>query len=129
MPDVVVIKEPGKVVTVERPAVVTVQEPGEITVSPQPVQVAVEVPAERVQVVSVGVQGPPGYASGADAHYTHVQTTPAATWEIQHNLLKLVSVSVIDSAGTLVHGNVEYLDVNSCRLRFSAPFAGSAACN
>lgn len=64
-----------------------------------------------------------------DRTYTHVQSVAATTWVVVHGLSKHPSVSVVDSAGTLVIGSVQYLDLNQVRLDFSTPFSGNAYCN
>lgn len=48
---------------------------------------------------------------------------------INHGLSKYPSVTVIDSAGSEVIGDVEYIDTSSVKLLFSAPFSGKAICN
>ena len=64
-----------------------------------------------------------------DARVVYQQMTPSAQWDIAHDLGKYPSVMVVDSAGSLVIGNVRYLDENSVRLTFAAPFAGAAYLN
>jgi hypothetical protein len=79
-----------------------------------------------------GIQGPAGAAGlDGDAHDTYVfnQNTASATWTITHNLSAYPSVTVIDSAGTYVIGNIEYISNNVLRLTFSAAFAGQALLN
>jgi len=61
--------------------------------------------------------------------YTHTQNAPATVWNIAHNLGNHPSVSVVDSAGTVVEGQVEYIDANNVRLTFSAAFGGKAYLN
>jgi len=61
--------------------------------------------------------------------YVHDQTQASAAWLIQHNLGKLPSVSVVDSAGNIVVGDVRYLDINSILISFIAPFCGKAYLN
>lgn len=61
--------------------------------------------------------------------YTYVQNTPTSFWFINHNLNKYPSVSVIDSAGTLVEGQVLYTGLNSLIITFTAAFSGKAALN
>lgn len=64
-----------------------------------------------------------------DKHFTHIQNVASASWIIPHNLNKYPSVTVIDSGGTNVEGHIEYLDVNTIELIFSAPFTGTAYLN
>jgi len=50
-------------------------------------------------------------------------------WEIIHNLEKYPSVTVIDSANTIVEGEVTYIDLNTLNVNFSAGFSGTAYLN
>lgn len=70
-----------------------------------------------------------GGGGGGDLTYTHTQLQPAEVWTIQHNLGKHPSVTVADSAGSVVMGDVEYLDRNTVRVTFMAAFAGTAHLN
>lgn len=67
--------------------------------------------------------------SGGDKHYTHNQETSSDTWEVTHNLGKEPAVTVTDSAGTEVIGEVEYINSNKCILRFEGAFSGKAIFN
>jgi len=69
------------------------------------------------------------YAGKGDLHFTYVQGVPSTSWSIQHNLGKFPSITVIDSAGTVVTGQYTYNDINNVTLTFSAPFAGTAYLN
>jgi len=64
-----------------------------------------------------------------DKYYRHTQTTPSTQWNIQHNLNKIPSITVTDSAGTVVHGDYEYPDMNHAILTFEAGFSGYADLN
>lgn len=75
-----------------------------------------------------GVQGPAGPAGG-DVTYRHIQSQPAAIWTIAHGLGKRPSVTVTDSSGRVVVGDVRYIDVATVQVSFSAEFAGEALCN
>ena len=57
------------------------------------------------------------------------QAQAAKVWTITHGLGKRPSVTVVDSAGTAVIGEIEYLDDNTVRLTFCAAFSGTAYCN
>ena len=58
--------------------------------------------------------------------YVHDQLSSSSTWTVMHNLNKYPNVTILDSAGTLVIGEIEYLSKNSLMLRFSAEFSGKA---
>lgn len=67
--------------------------------------------------------------TGGDKHYVHKQETSSDTWEVTHGLGKEPVVTIVDSAGTEVIGEVEYVSLNKCILRFQAPFSGKAIFN
>ena len=61
--------------------------------------------------------------------FIYEQVGPSVTWNIQHNLGKFPSITVIDTADTVVTGQYEYIDNNNVTLTFSAGFAGKAYLN
>ena len=61
--------------------------------------------------------------------FIYTQGTAAQDWDIVHNLSKYPSITVVDSAGTVVHGDAEYISQNQVMLHFSAPFSGTAYLN
>lgn len=69
------------------------------------------------------------FGDSSDKHYTHTQAVPSDTWEICHNLGKYCSVTIVDSAGTVVIGQIDYTDTNNCVVRFNGAFSGKAYCN
>lgn len=77
-----------------------------------------------------GIQGPQGpQGNGNDSNYVHNQLSPSAVWTITHNLNKYVSVVVVDSADSVVVGDITYVDTNTIIITFSAPFSGRAFIN
>lgn len=64
--------------------------------------------------------GPP------NSFYRHVQTSPASIWTITHPLGRRPAVTIVDSAGTPVEGDVDYPSTSVVVASFSAPFAGEA---
>ena len=61
--------------------------------------------------VNVSVTGVIASTSG-DKNYVHDQASPSATWTIDHNLAKRASVSVVDSAGSIIICDVSYTSDN-----------------
>jgi hypothetical protein len=61
--------------------------------------------------------------------YVHTQSSPSEVWTITHNLNKLPSVTVVDSANSVVVGDVEYLDTSKVKLSFIGSFSGKAYLN
>lgn len=77
-----------------------------------------------------GAVGPTGLTGpSGDLSFQYAQGPASATWMVTHNLGKFPSVTVVDSAGEEVEGDVQYLDNNSLRLVFSAAFTGNAYLN
>jgi hypothetical protein len=67
--------------------------------------------------------------SNADATHVHEQSSPSASWAITHNLGKYPSVTVVDSAGSVVIGDVTYNNLNQVTLSFGGAFSGKAFFN
>ena len=61
-----------------------------------------------------------------DLAYAHTQGTASATWTIVHNLDFYPNVTVVDSAGTIVEGEITYTNRNQVVLTFAASFSGKA---
>ncbi|MBX3044911.1 MAG: hypothetical protein KF896_14460 [Ignavibacteriae bacterium] len=64
-----------------------------------------------------------------DKNFVFNQIVPSTVWEINHTLNKKASVAVVDSAGSLVHGLVKYIDDNTVQIEFKFSFAGTAYLN
>jgi hypothetical protein len=62
-------------------------------------------------------------------HYTHNQTLASSTWTIVHNMGKNPSVSIVDSSGDEVEGEVMHVSNNQLTISFSAQFSGKAYLN
>lgn len=67
--------------------------------------------------------------AGGDKFYAHDQMTASALWTVNHNLNKYPSVSVTDSAGNVVEGDIAFVSGNQLTIVFSSAFAGKAYCN
>lgn len=61
--------------------------------------------------------------------YVHYENTPNIEWNITHNMNKYPSVTIVDSAGSIVEGAVDYLSLNSCKITFCGAFSGKAYFN
>ena len=72
--------------------------------------------------------GPESSGAG-DKSFTFTQATAERKWEIAHNMGKYPSVTVADSAGSEVVGEVQYVDSNNVILLFASPFSGVAYLN
>ena len=58
--------------------------------------------------------------------YLYTQGMPSDVWNIDHNLGWNPNVTVQDSAGTTVEGDVVYHNINSLSVTFVSAFAGIA---
>ena len=67
--------------------------------------------------------------TGIDKKYTHTQISASNNWIINHNLNKFPSVTVVDSGGTIVIGEISYININSVSISFNGIFSGKAYCN
>lgn len=66
---------------------------------------------------------------GADTFFIFKQNTPSKIWEINHDLNKYPSVTVVDSGDTIVYGEVSYLDKSKIKINFSGAFSGKVFLN
>lgn len=84
--------------------------------------VAIKQPAINVSVSGV-------IGGGNDAHFVHRQDMTSSVWEIEHNLNKYPSVTVVDSGDNVLHTEVVYIDKNNLEVRFVASTSGKAYLN
>lgn len=90
-----------------------------------------------VVVVPLGLRGPQGETGpvgpagpqGADAAFTYEQSVAASVWTVDHPLAKHPSVTVVDSAGTVVTGKVTFVSDARVVVEFLHPFSGFAYLN
>ena len=64
--------------------------------------------------------------AGAITPFIYVQDVASTVWTITHNLGRYPQVTVVDSAGSVVVGDLTYLDTNVVRATFGGAFAGRA---
>lgn len=148
---IVTIVEPATELTASAdvPSVTALSEAVNVTALAEEVTVAVLEAAtvvspvtEEVTIVTAGVTGPQGVPGpqgssgsqgeagppgpGGTTSVAFPQLTPSQTWDITHNFGSFPSVTVVDSAGTQVLGELQYVDANRLIIRFSAAFGGVA---
>ena len=73
-----------------------------------------------------------GSTSGAiagDLTYYHNQGVPSSVWTVNHNMNKFPSVVAVDSAASIVIGEVEYITLNTITITFNSAFSGDAHLN
>jgi hypothetical protein len=66
---------------------------------------------------------------GGDKNFIHDQGVPAISWNITHSLNKFPSVQVLDSAKTVVEGQIIHFDANNLQITFNSAFSGTATLN
>lgn len=64
-----------------------------------------------------------------DKNFVYTQNVASSTWVVTHNLNKYCSVSIVDSAGTIVFGDIIYNNLNQCTISFTSQFSGQVFCN
>jgi hypothetical protein len=69
------------------------------------------------------------FSFAGDKTFTFTQANPSTTWNIQHNLNKFPSVSVVNNNNVLMYGETAYIDKNNLTITFSASFSGKAYLN
>ena len=66
------------------------------------------------------------YFTIARVSYEHTQGVASDSWVIAHNLGFKPNVTVVDSAGSIVEGEIAYTNSNSLTVSFSSAFSGKA---
>ena len=121
------------------PIHLTVQEEESVEFTPEELRVAKAVsPTIDLERVANGVvitthdlngtQSEEVY-DGVVTTFVFDQASAEQEWIIEHNLNRYPSVTVVDSAGSVCVGEVTYLDENTVKCIFSAPFSGVAYLN
>jgi len=64
-----------------------------------------------------------------DKNFVFIQSVPSTVWNIEHNLNKFPSVSVVNINNIVMFGDVTYVDLNNLTIEFSAGFSGKAYMN
>lgn len=76
---------------------------------------------------ATGPQGPPG-SDAEDKNFVQ-EFTNSSEVTVDHSLNKFPAVTITNSAGDEVEGEVEHVSVNQLIARFSASFTGKLVCN
>jgi hypothetical protein len=96
-----------------------------MTVIPVNGQVVVQVTPQNGPVVNVNKITVGGINQPAVA-YHHTQGVSSATWVITHNLGWYPNVTIVDSSGSVVEGDILYVTNTSLTITFSGAFSGNA---
>jgi hypothetical protein len=65
-------------------------------------------------------------STGVTRRLVYTQASPSALWTINHSLGGRPSITVVDTAGTVVIGEVTYISNSQITVTFTAAFAGYA---
>jgi hypothetical protein len=76
----------------------------------------------EVVKVDTPLQGPPGNM----AAYTHVQSSPASTWIINHNLGYKPDVTLYTTGGVVMYAEIVHISNNQTQIIFTIPTSGVA---
>ena len=100
-----------------------------IIVQEEKLDVRAEITETKPSIIEIGIIGPQGPPGPPGTTYIHHQQVAAKTWRVEHDLGGYPSVTVVDSSGRYVIGDVQYIDKNTILILFSASFAGKAYLN
>ena len=64
-----------------------------------------------------------------DKTFVYNQATSSDVWEIEHNLDKYSSVTVVDSGGSVVVVEIVYINKKNVQITFTSAFSGKAYLN
>ena len=117
-----------------------IQSPPKTVVSVvNPSRTVVVTPEETVKVSmpmgQPGPQGPPGLTGSTGpvgpvgpggGSFVFTQGVPSNTWTINHTLGYFPNLTVVDSSGAVVEGDITYADDDTLVVTFSASFSGKA---
>jgi hypothetical protein len=68
----------------------------------------------------------PAEVDNTTQRYVHTQSAASSTWSITHALGGRPSITIVDSAGTVVVGDVVYNSNTAVTISFTSPFSGYA---
>lgn len=77
-------------------------------------------------IIEIITEGPQGAAGQSEASYTHTQSSPAATWTINHNLGFKPSVELLNAGSQEIEGDVLHPSTNQAVVYFTSSVAGFA---
>lgn len=78
-------------------------------------------------IVGSGIQGIQGISGNAG--YLHVQSTPATTWIINHNLGHYPSIELMTVGGVRFDASITHTSPNQAIVYLAVEYVGIAQCN
>ena len=95
-----------------------------VVIASKPLKSVVQV-ADVGNAGAAGATGPAGPAGASGGSYIHHQSSALATWTVTHNLGYYPGgISVIDSAETVVIGDITHINISTFTVSFSTAFSG-----
>lgn len=82
----------------------------------------------RVIIRGKSKRGLPGIDGVGDKNFVQPFTNSSLV-TVNHSLNKRPAISIEDSAGDEVEGEVQYININTILIRFSSSFTGRVICN
>ena len=83
-------------------------------------------PTAQVAITGAAPSQTLNFVLPVGGNYTHNQIASSSTWTITHNLGFFPAVSVVDSGGNYVIGDVTYVSQNVVTVSFNSSFGGKA---
>lgn len=100
------------------------------TITPNQAVITRIIAGSGVSLASSGIDSGTGdVVVTVSEKYCHKQLLPATIWEIVHNMNKVPSVVIFDSAGDEVYADIKRINENSIQIWFSSATAGEAHLN
>ena len=109
-----------------RSVTVTQRPHGYVTVTEKKTVSSVTQPGSDVVEITDGHGGVSAGQIVPLVSYKHTQNSSSNIWLITHNLRFLPNVTVFDSAGNTVEGNVVHTSINALTIEFSSAISGYA---
>lgn len=98
----------------------------QVTVKIRTQRIEVNPVTSAITVINAGPIGPAGIDGGSAATYNHEQTTPNASWVINHNLGFYPNVTAFDDIGRVIEAAEIHHSVNQLEIQLLSPRAGTA---
>lgn len=100
---------------------------GDIRVAPPVLPTVTVAPPGPTSVTVLPVAGPTGpQGAPGGSYFVHTQSSPSATWIIDHNLGRKVHVTLFDPLSTVIHADIDHGTPNQTTITFPSPVTGSA---
>lgn len=101
--------------------------PAQVAMFPKPVTFKV-VEGNSFKLISYRQNGE-RLVMTSDKNFIHRQSVPSKVWSFAHPLQKKVSITVQDTAGSEIEGEVSINDGYTVEIKFNFPFSGEALLN